>query len=203
MPKHFQTDRALEQQKRIRGSMLDLMAEKTYAEITVSMICSRAGIPRRMFYYYYTGKEDVFDSILREVLEDCDLEVMFSPSPDRQMLERSMVRFFRYWQERRAPELSAILKSDLGDKLVAKWIRLVSSHLDIQRLLDPLSRERQQAGNFLGITCVFYTLFHWQKGGFAYTPEQMAAHVTRILTEPILRDRKPGATFAGDSWFTL
>lgn len=185
MPKHFQTDRAMEQQKRISNSMIDLMLEKTYTEITVSMICNRAGIPRRMFYYYYDSKEDVFDSILREVLEDCDLEVMFSLKPDKHVLEQSMIRFFRYWQERRATELSAILKSNLGEKMVAKWIQWISNHLDIQALLDPLSHEQQKAGNFLGITCVFYTLFYWQKGGFAYTPEQMAKHVTRILTEPI------------------
>lgn len=185
MSKHFQTDQAMKQQKRISDSLIDLMLEKAYPEITVSMICNRAGIPRRMFYYYYDGKEDVFDSILREVLEDCDLEVMFSLEPDKQVLEQSMIRFFRYWQEQRAAELSAILRSNLEEKMIAKWVQWIFCHLDVQELIDPLSHERQKAGSFLGITCVFYTLFYWQKGGFAYTPEQMAKHVTHILTEPI------------------
>lgn len=185
MQKQFQTERAIQQQKRINDSLISLMLEKPYSEITVQLISERANIPRRMFYYYYDGKDQVFDTFLLDIFENCDLEVMFLSQPDRAALEQSLVRFFYYWRDRKSTELTAILSSGLGNTMLGNWVQWISQQMKKQDCLSPLSESDHEAQSFLGAICIFHALSYWQTSGFLYTPEQIARHVTKILTEPL------------------
>jgi len=48
------------QQERIRGALLELVAEHGYAGITVRKLAGRAGVSTRSFYQHYPGKEACF-----------------------------------------------------------------------------------------------------------------------------------------------
>jgi len=187
MSKHIQKERALARQKQFMDALVDLMLEEKYSDITVSMICQQAQIPRRMFYYYFDSKDDVFQHILMETLEQCDLEAMFCPGADREELMACFSRFFRYWRDQRERELNGILRCGMGEKMITHWVRWIAKYRDFSQFLDPLSEEKENTAVFLGITCVFYTLFYWQGCGFRYDPEQIAEHVTKLLTNPIYR----------------
>lgn len=50
---------ALRSREWLRQALLELLAEKTYAQITVKDLCARADLSRQTFYQIFTGKEEV------------------------------------------------------------------------------------------------------------------------------------------------
>ncbi len=187
MSKPCKTERAVQQQKLITEALVTLMGQEDYPGITVSDLCRRASIPRRTFYYYYESKDDVLSGLLGEILNECDLETMFSRQEDRRSLEEGFVRFFCYWRDRRGRALDALLRNDLGQQLINRAIQRISTDLKWQELILHNSEHRAVIGTVLGMSCVYYTLFYWQELGYAQSPQEMAAHVTELLTKPMYR----------------
>ena len=55
------TEYALQKRELLEKSLLNLMLMHQYNEISVTDICREAAIPRRTFYHYYEGKEDILN----------------------------------------------------------------------------------------------------------------------------------------------
>lgn len=185
--RQFKTERAVQQQKLICESLVRLMEEQNYAQITVSDICKHSGIPRRTFYYYYEGKEDALRDLMAQIMIECDLESMISPHLDRPGVEAGLARFFRYWYDRRRRELDAIVRNDLGQMLVQQCMLWLPTERSWESLTVDLPQDRQTIASLLGITCVFYALYYWQNNGYTQSPEQLARNVTELLTNPVYK----------------
>src|SRR5688500_8361292 len=52
-------ERGLRQEAALRHAALELFAAKGYDRTTIEEIAERAGVSRRMFFYYFASKEDV------------------------------------------------------------------------------------------------------------------------------------------------
>lgn len=185
MAKQLKTERAALQQKLLHDSLIALMETTGYADISVSGICSRAGIPRRTFYYYFDGKEDVLSSLIDLMMMESELESMIFDRSPVNGLEQSLTRFFLYWKNQRRKELCAIIQNGLEQELIMHCLKWVSSEQRWMHMLEHYTEEEQSVSMLLGITSVFYTLFHWCSRDFRQSPEYMAACVTRILTKPL------------------
>lgn len=48
----------------LQGSMRELLGQSAWDEITVRMLCDRAGVSRTTFYSHFNNKEDLLDSLL-------------------------------------------------------------------------------------------------------------------------------------------
>ena len=90
------TEYALQKKKHLENSLLNLMLLRQYNEISVTDICREAGIPRRTFYHYYESKDDVLNSIIEEMMQQCFLGVMFRLRSG--MDKESFARIFRFWE---------------------------------------------------------------------------------------------------------
>lgn len=187
MPKPFKSERAAQQQRLICDSLTALMLEKKYSDITVSTLCSQAGIPRRTFYYYFESKENVLEYLLESLLNECNLESMFLIGDGKEEMEQGFARFFRYWHQARRKELEALLHNDMGPELINQCLKWLQIEYNWNHLVDQTSQEVRTIGSLLGTTCVFYTLYVWSEGGYRQSPEQMAAYVTQLLTTPIYK----------------
>ena len=187
MAKPFKSERAVQQQKLICDALTSLMLEKKYSDITVSTLCSHAGIPRRTFYYYFESKEDVLEHLLDTLLNECNLESMFAIGDTRAALEQGFARFFRYWQSFRKRELEALLGNDMGSELITQCLKWIHAEYHWDQLIDHHPEEIRTVGSLMGTTCVFYTLYVWCQGGYRQSPEQMASYVTQLLTSPIYK----------------
>lgn len=53
----------------IGESVINLMKEKDYEEITISDIVKKAGVSRMTFYHYYQSKTDALNNYLYEIIE--------------------------------------------------------------------------------------------------------------------------------------
>ena len=185
MTRRFKTERAAQQQRLICDSLVELMGEREFAQITVCDICAHANIPRRTFYYYFDGKDEVLEHLIRTIVHECTLESMLPSGVDRGYMQASFARFFRFWRDCRGRELKALMNNGYAGTLIsqgAEWVRTESLWADTvgknQTGLDAMSTQ-------IGTTVVFYVLFYWCEGGFAQSEEEVAAYTTDLLTRPI------------------
>lgn len=185
MPKEFKTERAAQQQRLLCQGLVELMETRPYGEITVSGICAHTGIPRRTFYYYFDSREDVLAFLMDGLLKKCDLESMLFDDRRQDALEQGLTRFFQYWREDGRRALQVIVHNGLEQDLMMYCMRWAAAEERWTQLMENYSEEAQSVSMMLGITAVFYTLFHWCTRGFRNPPEYMAACVTRILTNPL------------------
>lgn len=56
---------AIKSQQWLTETLLDLMEEKSYADISIMDICKRADLSRQTFYNYFDSKDDLFRFLLR------------------------------------------------------------------------------------------------------------------------------------------
>lgn len=79
----------------LRQAMLELMAVKPYADITVTELCRHAQLGRKTFYRNYIDKDEVLNDYLEE-LADGFVQVLQGTAPFDDMT--FALAMFRYWQ---------------------------------------------------------------------------------------------------------
>ena len=76
MPK--KTDlRVIKSKKAIKDAFLQLIKEKSYANITITDIAKRAMINRKTFYMHYETKENLYNEITDELLEEITPPIVY------------------------------------------------------------------------------------------------------------------------------
>lgn len=68
----------------IRGTLLELMAEKPFSRVTVTELCKRAEMNLGTFYLHYLDLNDVLDDILTEMMDDTTCALDHILCPERQ-----------------------------------------------------------------------------------------------------------------------
>lgn len=51
----------------VRKSLIDLMGDQKFEDITISMLCKNAGISRKTFYMHYSSLDDVITDIGKDI----------------------------------------------------------------------------------------------------------------------------------------
>ena len=77
-------------------SLLELMNEKNYADITVTEIAEHALLSRRTFYRLFSTKEQVLEQYFLEI---CDEYIAFLQKDKLYMLEQIVEAFFIFWEK--------------------------------------------------------------------------------------------------------
>jgi len=93
----------MRQQRRaqILQASKEVFAEKGYHNASINEIIRRAGIARGTFYLYFTGKQTVFDSILKEAVEELRsrirrIDTDEGADPPQVQLRGSLIRVVEY-----------------------------------------------------------------------------------------------------------
>lgn len=98
MAKQCQTEFAHQRRELLESSLINLMQEKNYQDISVKDICQEANIPRRTFYHYFDSKDDILSSFIENTVQLCFLEVMFDFQLRIDSMRDSFSKIFRFWQ---------------------------------------------------------------------------------------------------------
>ncbi|MEU8132330.1 TetR/AcrR family transcriptional regulator [Streptodolium elevatio] len=97
-----------------------LLADKPPARITIDDLVAGAGISRPTFYFYFAGKQAVFEALLAPV-GDAILAVadswLTSPGGSRKELRDSLAGLVSLW-ERHGPLLKVVLRDDATGALL-------------------------------------------------------------------------------------
>jgi AcrR family transcriptional regulator len=131
---------AIQSQKWIANSLIDLLEAHSFSEITITQICQKAQLVRKTFYRNFETKEDVLHYILDQLFES------FRSQFDIKTMETLDIftHYYEYWSE--AKQLLTYLhRDDLFYLLTKKYIEytdsvhmyLLSDHEETQTGLEP------------------------------------------------------------------
>lgn len=176
-----------EQKKRLlESSLLNLMKQQQYQDITVTDICREADIPRRTFYHYFEGKETVLDSVVNNLMQQCFLDIMLDFRLGPEKLKSSFLKIFRYWDGENRRKLDILIQSGLEARLMAwssRWIREERIGMLLDSELDP---KHVEIILMVGATSFFALLFHWSQGGYRESAEEMADYAVWVLPQALV-----------------
>lgn len=175
------TEAATQKKTLMETSLLHLMSQRPYQEITVMDICREAEVPRRTFYHYFGNKEDVLESVIESLMQQCFLEVIFDIRLGKEYMEQCFATIFRFWTGENRKKLDILMKNGLELRLLSwasQWIRREQISSLQKSNLDP---KLVEIGLMVGITDFFTLLFHWSRGGYRESVEQMAEYAVWVL----------------------
>src|ERR1051325_10851102 len=119
---------------------LEICAEKGFHETTVDEIAARAGLSKGALYYHFPSKEDLFLSMLEEMVDEfAGVLAQAEASPDAGL---AMAEF--YLLSLRRPEFRKRIKAHY-DKLIDAGARVIRRGMDSGELdpsLDPVLAAR-------------------------------------------------------------
>lgn len=183
MTKPCLTDFSAQRKELLEHSLLALMETVPYRDITVKDICQKAGIPRRTFYHYFGSKEDALDSLVESMMLQCYLDILFDVHQRVERMQHSFIRVFQFWEGDNRRKLDLLMKNGLESQLLAhamKWVRSEDIGIFQYGTMDPKTLD---IGIMVGITGFFSLLFHWSRGGYRESPEEMAAYAVKVMPQ--------------------
>ena len=184
MAKQCITEKAIAKQIAICFALEEMLMERDYEEIFVSDLCARAGISRRSFYRYFAGKDDVLLAILENIVQDCNMNAVNVFYPE-QKLEDQLMKFFCYWQEKRSHWLVIISRNHLEALVVERFVDWILREFLRDKSIEDQTREVILDSLEFTVTGLLANLFRWGQSGFRKTPQEMTAHMIRVMTRPL------------------
>ena len=115
---------ALKSQQWLTETLLELMEEKPYDEISIMDICKKADLSRQTFYNYFESKDDLFRFLLRSTYDKKLNSLTEIPSSDE-----AIAAFVSVVREN--PRMvNAIVKNNMGNLVSDEIFKAISSFLN-------------------------------------------------------------------------
>lgn len=187
MYKLCKTEESSKRQREIENTLLELMLEKHYDDISVSEICERADIPRKTFYRYFDGKEGVKQALLQHTLTDFNEYHLAHSGMEYKIYEEFEI-LFNFWKSRK-DFLEAFDKSGLLGLLVESATSFsMNEFKGVERYLsDSATAEKIIAFQF--VICGILTMtINWYRSGFAESVPNLARTTAKLITRPLFEN---------------
>lgn len=173
------TEKTAEQQHVFEQTFLQMMLESHYDEITISDLCRRAGLSRKIFYRLFNKKSDVLYSLIDHTLMESDYYTL-----DESVGSGELHRFFAFWKTQK-DLLDALLKHQSSSLLTDRAIRfaLREAGSPVRAFGGDAEKGSYEAIVFY-LSGIFSVLVVWHVQGFDKSIDEMAALMTDLLTTP-------------------
>ncbi|MBO5884559.1 MAG: TetR/AcrR family transcriptional regulator [Clostridia bacterium] len=150
-------------QESITRAMLLLMENNNYDDISVTMLCTKAGISRNAFYKNFETKENVFKKIVIDYNKNL-LRKLGSPFRDKVSIEW----YIEYFKE--IQSTSDFLKLLIKTNLQNMYLELVNHLLTYSSKISPETKYTRLMWN----GAIQNITITWIKNGMVLTPEEIA-----------------------------
>lgn len=179
------TEHAARQQRIFEDCLMELLQSKPYSEITISVLCQRAGYSRYTFYRLYDGKKDVLNAVVDKVLLNW-LKKNWGQSADHSELFESNCCFFSYWLEQK-PLLNALCSNGMSSMLVERSMDYLAK--EDQSIARYFNADNSENGDEILLFClngIYGLVVSWHRNGYEKSVEQMARILETMLRTPLL-----------------
>lgn len=173
------TEKTAQQQQIFEQTFLQMMLEMYYDEITVSDLCRRAGLSRKIFYRLYEKKADILYSMIDRALMEVDYY-----TPEESVAPGELHRFFAYWKHKK-DLLDALLKHQNSSLLTDRAIRFAMREegSPVRSFGSDKEKGSYEAIVFY-LSGIFSLLLIWHAQGYDKSIDEMSALMMDILTTP-------------------
>lgn len=176
------TEKTAKQQHVFEQTFLQMLLETHYDEITISELCRRANLSRKIFYRLFDKKADVLHSLIDHTITESEFF-----TPDESVGPGDAHQFFAFWKANPAL-LDALLKHQNSHMLTDRAIRFA-----MQEEGSPVRKFGKE--EFKGspeiiafyMSGIFSLLLHWHAQGFDRSIDELSALLTNILTSPAIK----------------
>lgn len=170
------TEISARHQKQVEESLLALMQETPYEEITVTRLCQAAGVTRRVFYHLFNSKTDALHALVDHTILCAESYRLDIPQPT--------LRFFLYWKEQR-PLFDALRKNQLTSLLLERMIEnVLNEDYDLRYWLKDFDWNTGTDIIIFNISGIVGLTYSWYYSGYRKTPEEMAQLMLRLVRHP-------------------
>ena len=177
------TEKTAQQQKIFEQTFLQMMLENHYDEITISDLCRRAGLSRKIFYRLYEKKADILYSMIDRALMEVDYYV-----PEESVGPGELHRFFAYWKHKK-DLLDVLLRHQNSSLLTDRAIRFAMREIGspVRKFGLDEDQGRYETVVFY-LSGIFSVLLTWHAQGYNQSIDELAALMMDLLTTPAIRN---------------
>jgi len=178
-------DRRIKKSKAaLKDALIALMQKKPFKEISITDIVQLADLNRGTFYRHYQYKEDLFNELIEDVVQD--LVTSFrEPYRDKHAFQvhampSSAITIFKHVHQH-APFYTLVVKSDASSHF-QEMICNVLRDLALQDLNDifPDHINHELLASYQS-HAIFGMILEWIRQDFRHTPEYMANELFKII----------------------
>ena len=176
------TEKTARQQHIFEQTFLQMLLDSHYDEITISDLCRKAGLTRKIFYRLFEKKSDVLYSLIDHTLLEASAYV-----PDESVGSGDLHRFFAYWKTQE-DLLDALLKHQNSSLLTDRAIRFALN--EDTTMVHAFGADE---GTFRYETVVFYItgifslVLTWHSQGYNHSIDEMSGLMMDILMNPVIK----------------
>ncbi len=180
--------RVIRTRKFLFDSLLFLIKEKGFENISVNEICERAFVHRTTFYKHYEDKYDLLYQGTRVMFDELASTVEFPDITHESVVNgivpTHLITFFNHAAEHK--EFYLIMLTIHHNKTFNKMLNTYLVERALYRLQGgPLNNRNPQIPYFImaqfSVGAVKDTLTWWLENNMPYTPEEMANYVASLL----------------------
>ena len=176
------TEKTAQQQIKFEDTFLQMLLETHYDDITISELCRRAGLSRKIFYRLFEKKADVLYSMLDRALLESDCY-----TPEEPGKHTELYRFLAYWLQKK-DLLDALQKDHTGNLLTDRAIQIAKNHMSSPvRSFGPKEVQGSPEAIVFYLSGIFSTLLIWHEQGFNQSVEELEQLMLLILTTPAMQ----------------
>lgn len=169
------TEVSAQHQRQVTESLLELMGKMPFEDITVTQLCQRAGVTRRVFYHLFSNKLGALHALVDHKI--LDIESFYQDNSN------DALRFFRYWKDQKA-FLDALGENGMSGLLLERMINSVLT--EDYELLYWLRRKGWEKYSqeiiIFSLSGLMGLVYSWYYSGYRKTPEEMAVLLVQMVS---------------------
>lgn len=181
MYKICKTEQSALRQRELEMVLLKELQQRHFEDISITDLCDGAGVPRKSFYRYFSGKQGALHALLDHTLIDYQSRELDLNGLDGNRERNRMLLFFRFWQNQK-PLLDALERSSLWGVLEERMLDVLEQEVVRSKHSTALRTEDVCRLHFAvgGVLTVLHT---WYSKGFDTPADQLALMLSQIIAK--------------------
>lgn len=175
-------ERTMEKKEIIENTLLEMMQQLPYEQISVMQIVQRLGVSRRTFYRNFPSKDACFCSLTDRIIQNLYLK-MHDSHPHAQSMYQV---YFAYWYKNQ-DFLRCVLRNNLKDVFANRFCHhaRTEERVFLQRISSPIAGCDEDILQFYSQGTVAI-LINWARRDFDTSVENMARKMERVIYRPLI-----------------
>ncbi len=173
------TEKTALQQRRFEAAFLEMSQEMPYDDITISELCRRAELSRKIFYRLFERKADVIYALLDHTILDAQ-----SYHPDAYVDNGGLHQFLCFWRDQKS--LLDMLQMNKNSRLLTDRVihYILQDGGEFRRCFGLEEGCYSQEALVFYISGIFSVVLEWHKRGYDKGIDEMARALMYLLTAP-------------------
>ncbi|MGM9537644.1 MAG: TetR/AcrR family transcriptional regulator [Candidatus Onthomonas sp.] len=185
MYKECHTEQSMQRQRYIALTFVELLRTRSFSQVQVSELCSRAEVPRKAFYRYFDSKEDIIRYLADGMVSVCAQVELEPNAPLGPEGREQCIRFFRLCLEW-TNELRVLTSQECFGLFSNAFVTNVLER-ELGYTRSNIDWKQKRLATIFSTAGYLNLLVYWTRHDFQETPEEMGGLLYRMFTEPLYK----------------